>query len=234
MEEQVIDFESRRVLTFDCYGTLIDWESGLLGALRPILDRYRVRFNDERVLEMHGRVESEAQRGEYRTYREILACVVEVMGRELGFAPAPDEIASLADSIPGWTPFPDTVEALQKLKRRFKLGIISNIDDDLIAASIRHLDVEFDWVVTAQQVRSYKPSPNNFERATERIGFPQDAIVHVAQSLFHDVVPAMEIGLATVWVNRRRGRPGFGATPPAEARPDLEVPDLAALVTLIG
>jgi 2-haloacid dehalogenase len=230
----VIDFESRRVLTFDCYGTLIDWESGLLGALRPILDRYRVRIDDERVLEMHARVEPEAQRGEYRTYREVLARVVEGMGRELGFTPSPDEIASFADSVPDWPPFPDTVEALRKLRRRFRLGIISNIDDDLIAASIRRLAVGFGYVVTAQQVRSYKPSLNNFERAIERIGLPRDAIVHVAQSLFHDIVPATEIGLATVWVNRRGRRPGFGATPPAEARPDVEVPDLAALVPLIG
>ena len=230
----MIDFESRRVLTFDCYGTLIDWESGLLGALRPILDRHHVRVDDDRVLGMYARLEPEAQRGEYRTYREILALVVEGIGRELGFTPAPDEIASLADSVPRWKPFPDTVEALQKLKRRFGLGIISNIDDDLIAASIRHLEIEFDWVVTAQQVRSYKPSANNFERAIERIGLPRDAIVHVAQSLFHDVVPATKIGLATVWIDRRGERPGFGATPPAEASPDLKVPDLAALASLIG
>jgi 2-haloacid dehalogenase len=230
----VIDFESREVLTFDCYGTLIDWESGILGALRPILDRYRVRIDDERVLEMHARLEPEAQRGEYRSYREVLARVVGGIGRELGFTPAPDEIASLAESITSWTPFSDTIDALRELKRRFRLGIISNIDDDLIAASLRQLEIEFDWVVTAQQVRSYKPALNNFERAVERIGVPEEAIVHVAQSLFHDVVPAMKLGLATVWVNRRGARPGFGATPAAEARPDLEVPDLAGLVSMIG
>jgi 2-haloacid dehalogenase len=230
----VIDLDSRRALTFDCYGTLIDWESGLLTALRPILDRYRVEIEDERVLQMHARLEPAAQRGEYRSYREILGSVVEGIGRELGFTPAPDEIASLADSVPGWAAFPDTVDALRRLKRRFSLAIISNIDDDLIAGSVRQLGVEFDHVITSQQVRSYKPSLNNFERAVDRIGLSPDAIVHVAQSLFHDIVPATEIGLTTVWVNRRKGRPGFGATPAAEARPDLEVSDLATLALLIG
>jgi 2-haloacid dehalogenase len=121
------------------------------------------------------------------------------------------------------------VAALQTLKQRFKLGIISNIDDDLFAASNRRLGVTFDWVITAQQVRSYKPSTRNFTAAFERIGVPQDRLVHVAQSLFHDHVPAKSLGLATVWVNRRRGHPGPGATPPASARPDLEVPDLQSL-----
>ncbi len=230
----MLDFSSRKALTFDCYGTLIDWESGILTALRPILDRYRVELDDDRLLELYARHEPDAQQGGYRTYREVLGSVVLRIGRELGFTPAPDEIASLAHSIADWKPFPDTVEALRKLKGRFKLGIISNIDDDLLSGSARRLEVEFDWIVTAEQVRSYKPSVNNFERALARIDLHADAIVHVAQSLFHDVVPAHELGIATVWVNRGGARPGSGATPAAVARPDMEVPDLAALVSIIG
>ena len=230
----MFDFSTRVALTFDCYGTLIDWESGILDALRPLLDRYRVEIDDDRLLELYARHEPEVQQGGYRTYREVLGCVVEGIGQELGFTPAPDEIASLADSIADWKPFPDTVEALRKLKRRFKLGIVSNIDDDLFAGSARRLEIDFDWVVTAEQLRSYKPSLNNFERALERIDLPTEAIVHVAQSLFHDVVPAQALGIATVWVNRGGARPGLGATPVAVARPDLEVPDLAMLVTTIG
>ena len=230
----MLDFSSRKALTFDCYGTLIDWEAGILAALRPILDRYRAALDDDRLLELYARHEPDAQRGGYRAYRDVLGSVVEGIGRELGFTASPDETASLADSIADWEPFPDTVEALRKLKKRFKLGIISNIDDDLFAGSARRLEVGFDWIVTAQQVRSYKPSINNFERALERIDLPADAIAHVAQSLFHDVVPARELGIATVWVNRGGARPGSGATPAAVARPDLEVPDLAALVSTIG
>ncbi|MDX1388741.1 MAG: haloacid dehalogenase type II [Acidobacteriota bacterium] len=229
-----MDFSSRRALTFDCYGTLIDWESGILRALRPVLDRYGVEIDDDRLLEFYARHEPDAQAGGYRPYREVLGSVVEGIATELGFTASPDETASLAESIPDWNPFPDTVEALRALKRRFKLGIISNIDDDLFAASARRLEVDFDWVITAEQVGSYKPSTRNFERAIERIGLPGDVIVHVAQSLFHDVVPAKKLGLATVWVNRGGARPGFGATPAAVARPDLEVPDLAALVTAAG
>ena len=128
--------------------------------------------------------------------------------------------------------FPDTVAALARLKTRYQLGVISNVDDDLFAGSARQLGVDFDWVVTAQQVRSYKPSTNNFERALERIGRPRSEILHCAQSLFHDVGPANGMGLATVWVDRRAGKSGTGATPPSSAKPDLTVPDLATLARL--
>jgi 2-haloacid dehalogenase len=131
-----------------------------------------------------------------------------------------------------WPAFPDTSEALQALKKRFKLGIISNIDDDLFAASNQHLGVTFDWVITAQQVRGYKPSTRNFQVAFDRIGLPGQQLVHVAQSLFHDHVPAKSLGLDTVWVNRRAGKPGSGATPPATAQPDLEVPDLQTFAAI--
>jgi 2-haloacid dehalogenase len=120
------------------------------------------------------------------------------------------------------------------LKKKFKLAIISNIDDDLFAFSARRLQVQFDWIITAQQARAYKPSLNNFQVAFRRMGLPQDRILHVAQSLFHDVVPAKALGLSTVWINRRHGQAGFGATPPAQAQPDLEVPDLQTLAATIG
>ena len=230
----MIDWNTRQALTFDCYGTLVDWESGILSALRPILDAAGTPLDDESVLELYARLEPEVQNEPYRPYRAVLAGVVDRLGAELGFRPSDDDRAILAESIEHWDPFPDTIEALFALKRRFKLGILSNIDDDLFAGTARRLGIAFDWVVTAQQLGSYKPALANFEGALDRIGLPRESIVHVAQSLFHDVVPARSIGLSTVWVNRHGDRRGFGATPAAKARPDLEVPDLASLVTLIG
>jgi 2-haloacid dehalogenase len=126
------------------------------------------------------------------------------------------------------------VEALKYLKERYKLAVISNIDDDLFAHSARHLGVPFDWVITAEQVESYKPSLNNFEKAIEIIGAPRGEILHVAQSLYHDIAPAKELGLANVWVNRRHNLKGYGATYPADAVPDLEVPDLATLAMKVA
>jgi 2-haloacid dehalogenase len=121
---------------------------------------------------------------------------------------------------------------LRRLRPRFRLGVLTNCDDDLFAASNRRLGVDFDWIVTAQQVGSYKPDERNFHVMLKRLGLPPERIVHVAQSLYHDHVPAKNLGLATAWVNRRRDRPGFGATPRATASPDLEVPDLRTLAGL--
>jgi 2-haloacid dehalogenase len=126
------------------------------------------------------------------------------------------------------------VEALRALKRRYKLAIISNVDDGLFALTACHLEVEFDWIITAEQVGTYKPSTNNFEVAIARMGVGRERLLHAAESLFHDVVPAKELGLSTVWVHRRTGKEGFGATPPADAEPDLEVPDLRTLASRLG
>jgi 2-haloacid dehalogenase len=228
----LIDFTRKAVLTFDCYGTLIDWESGILSALRPILRAHSVQVSDESLLELYAGLESTGESGVYRPYREILHEVMRGLAGRLGFEPTPTELTALAASVGEWPAFPDTPAALQALKQRFGLGIISNIDDDLFAASNQHLGVTFDWVITAQQVRSYKPSTRNFQVAFDRIGLPEQQLVHVAQSLFHDHVPAKSLGLDTVWVNRRAGKPGSGATPPATAQPDLEVPDLQTFAAI--
>ncbi len=230
----MLDFDRYSHLTFDCYGTLIDWEHGILTALRPILDRHGVAPTDDQVLELYGELEAAAEAGPYRPYRAVLAAVMDGLGARLGFAPSPEERDALAASVEHWPPFPDTVEALRALARRYRLVILSNIDDDLFAGSARQLGVEFAAVITAQQVGSYKPDRRNFRFALERLGVPADRVLHVAQSLYHDIEPAKEIGLTTVWVNRRHDRPGFGATPAATAQPDLEVPDLRTLAPLSG
>ena len=222
-------FTDFSVLTFDCYGTLIDWETGLRDALEPILAAHGVGLPSERALEMFGELETAAEAGAYRRYRAVLGEVLEGFGRRLGFSPTPEEVERFAGSVPSWPPFGDSPNALRAFKQRYRLAIISNIDDDLIARSAETLGVAFDWIVTAEQARSYKPSPNNFRAALDRIGTTPNEILHVAQSLFHDIAPAKSLGWSTVWVNRRQGRVGPGATPPAAVQPDLEVPDLVAL-----
>jgi 2-haloacid dehalogenase len=229
----MLDFDRYEYLTFDCYGTLIDWERGILTAIHPLLAKHGVKISDDELLERYGDLESAAEGGEYHSYKETLAIVMDGFAQYYGFTLAPGERESLASSVGNWPPFADSVEALGILASRYKLVILSNIDDDLFALSAKHLQVQFAEVITAQQVGSYKPNHGHFRVALERLG-PKERILHVAQSLFHDIVPAKEVGLTTVWVNRRHDRPGFGATPPAEARPDLEVPDLRTLAGMVG
>ncbi len=230
----MLRFDDFDVLTFDCYGTLIDWETGILDALRPIFAAHRVDLAPERVLELYGEQESAAERGPYHEYKAILRTVLEGLGARLGFTPAASELEPFSTSVKDWPAFPDSAAALQALHKKYRLAIVSNIDDDLFAHSAQRLQVRFDWIITAQQVKSYKPSLNNFRMAFDRIGVPQNRILHVAQSLFHDIAPANTLGLSSVWVNRRHKQEGSGATPVAQARPDLEVPDLRTLAEKIG
>jgi 2-haloacid dehalogenase len=229
----MLDFRRFRVLTFDCYGTLIDWESGILGALRPLLAAHGKSLADDKLLELYGELEAAAEAGEYQSYRRILEGVARGIGRRLGFEASEQEARSLPESLKNWQPFPDTVAALRKLKSRFKLAVVSNTDDDLFADTARLLEVPFDWVITAQQAGSYKPSHNNFKLALERIALPPEQVLHCAQSIYHDVVPARALGLATVWVNRR-GAKGGGATKAAQGKPDLEVPGMKTLAEMAG
>jgi len=230
----MLDFDGFEVLTFDCYGTLIDWESGIWKTLQPIAATHNVDLSPDRALELYGALETEAERGEYHEYRTVLQLVLKGLGAQLGFLPTANELQHFSMSVRDWPAFPDSAPALLALKKRYKLAIISNIDDDLFAFSAQRLQVKFDWIITAQQAKSYKPSLNNFRMAFERIGLPQSRILHVAQSLFHDIAPAKTLGLSTVWVNRRHDKTGFGATPPAQAQPDLEVPDLRTLARKTG
>ena len=229
-----LNLSSFQVLTFDCYGTLIDWESGIVGAVRGVLAAHDRELPPSEILERFARFESTIQAGAYLTYREVLSRVVDEFGRELGFAPSPEERAALPESVAGWAPFDDTIAALRSLASRHRLAVISNVDDDLFAYSNRRLGVDFDEVVTAQQVGGYKPDARNFELALERLGAPVDAVLHVAQSLFHDIAPAKRLGFATVHVNRVSPHGGSGATMPVSARPDLEVADLATLAEMVG
>ena len=228
-----MDFSHFHYLTFDCYGTLIDWETGILDALRPVLDARGCQAGDEDLLELYGKLESAAQEGEFIAYEDVLILVMEGIAGRFGFEPSPVERRALVDSIGRWPAFPDTTASLAALKVRYDLWILSNIDDDLFARTSPNLGVAVDGLVTAQQIRSYKPSPLHFTTMLERTGASPDRVLHVAQSLFHDIPPARQVGMSTVRVNRRSGRGGSGATPPSAAAPDLEVPDLATLVRMV-
>ena len=233
-----MDFDHFTAISFDCYGTLIDWEAGILPVLRALLASHGHSLPDAGILELYGEFEAEAESGPYQSYRDVLQSVVRAYADRFYFEASSAEIGALYKSVPAWLPFPDTVGALRELQKRYKLVVISNIDDDLFAETRKHLGMEFDVVITAEQARSYKPSIKNFQMALGRLAITPDGLLHAAQSIYHDVVPARSLGIATVWVNRRSARPGIGAVrdspePASEKRPELEVCDLASLAAAV-
>lgn len=218
-----------RLLTFDCYGTLIDWESGIAGAFADAATRAG-RSAPERQAVLHAYADAEAavEAGPYRPYRDVLAAAASRTARTLGWQLGDAEARFLAESLPSWAPFPDTNPALERLAACFRLGILSNVDDDLLAATRRHFPVEWDLLVTAEAVRSYKPAHAHWVEARRRLGAAARDWMHVAQSHYHDVVPVVELGLPVVWVNRTGVR--LDASAP---RPDHEVRTLADAADLL-
>jgi 2-haloalkanoic acid dehalogenase type II len=231
-----LDLRQFDVLSFDCYGTLIDWEAGILAELRAWLASYRQDRSDDAILETFGSVESEVEHATPdRLYRDLLADVHRLLATRWGLPASRAAATAFGGSVPRWPAFPDSAAALADLKRRYKLIILSNVDRRSFAGSNARLGVGFDRICTAEDIGSYKPDPRNFEfliRAAGEMGVAKDRLLHVAQSLYHDIAPATAIGLRTVWVNRRRGKIGGGATPPTTATPDLEVGSLAELAAL--
>ena len=222
-----------RALSFDCYGTLIDWERGLLVAFEELLAARAMHLDEGLLLETFAELEHEVEAGGFQKYRAVLAEVLERMGDELGFVPSAEECAAFAASVARWPPFADSSAALERLANRFDLIVLSNVDADLFRGSELQLGATFAHVFVAEDIGSYKPDARNFEYLKAHAGVQPGELLHVAQSLFHDIGPARDAGLATVWVNRRAGQSGGGATPASEARPDVEVPSLAALVELL-
>jgi 2-haloacid dehalogenase len=227
LQEQPLDFSQFKAITFDCYGTLIDWERGLLAAMRSILQAHETSITDAEILSLYSELEPKAQ-NPYRRYRDVLVQVAREFGKRLGFPVSGDEAQSLPDSLKNWQPFPDTNPALARLNTKYKLAIISNTDDELFAATSKHFNIKFDEVITAEQAKAYKPSLAPFQLALQRLGLSKDEVLHAGQSVFHDVLPAQSFGLASVLVTRR----GFGATKPTHGIPDLMVPDLRTLAEL--
>jgi 2-haloacid dehalogenase len=232
---RISDFDA---LSFDCYGTLIDWESGIVAELRPWLARNGLKLDDNAMLEAFADAESRRQ-AETPTmlYPQILANVYRDLGHRWDIPVADDDAAAFGASVGRWPAFPDSATALQYLKQHYKLVILSNVDRASFARSKEWLGVAFDKIITAEDIGSYKPNPRNFEvliREVEALGVGRARLLHTAQSLFHDVAPARAAGLATVWINRRKGKAGRGAMapPPPGTVPDLEVASLAELADL--
>jgi 2-haloacid dehalogenase len=232
MQSSPIDWAAVEVLSFDCYGTLIDWEAGILASLRSILGSAPAAGPDDALLEAYARHEARLEAEPWQPYRQILGEALTSTIAERGARVPAGARAALGGSVADWPAFPDAVEALAQLRKRFGLAVITNCDTDLFDFSDEKLGRPFTWRITAQLVGSYKPARRNFEFALQHIGLPPERIVHVAQSLYHDHVPAQAMGLRTVWVNRRHDRAGFGATPPASVKPTVTVTDMASLAAM--
>lgn len=215
------------LITFDCYGTLIDWEGGIIAAFQQEAARLGAGLDAEAVIAAYHAEEPAVESTSYRTYREVLAETARGVAARLGLAIEPERATFLAESLPRWQPFADTNAALERLAARYGLGLLSNVDDDLLALTRRHFTVDFDLLVTAQQVGSYKPAHGHFIEARQRKG--EARWLHAAQSYFHDVVPARALGIPVAWVNRKRERPDEGGP-----LPDIEVANLAELADRLG
>jgi len=225
-----LDPDSFDVLTFDCYGTLIDWAAGVSAALQPILTAHDVTIEDEKLFRLYGQFEREVESGAYVQYREVLRRVVRRFGDRFGFSPTNAQADRFADSVGNWPPFDDTNDALRQLSAQFRLAVVSNVDDDLFRDTARHFEVGFDDVITGEQVRAYKPALDPFEATFARLGVPPNRLLHVAQSVYHDVNSAGRLGLSCVWV-RRYGERFDPPTPQTD--PALTVPDLSSLADVL-
>jgi 2-haloacid dehalogenase len=207
------DFEA---LTFDCYGTLIDWESGMIEALKPLTSRVERPLTRDEILQAHARHEASQQRyTPTKLYRHLLPVVYRRLAEEWGVSVEPQECADYGRSVGNWPAFGDSPAALQYLKQHFKLIILSNVDNQSFHASNRRLQVQFDAIYTAEDIGSYKPSARNFDYMLEKLsglGVARDKVLHTAESLFHDHKPANEHRLKSCWIHRRHAQEGFGAT----------------------
>lgn len=212
------------IITFDCYGTLIDWQSGIADAFVRAAREDGIDLRSEEILRAYNLVEPVVEREQYRTYQEVLSESAGRVAHALGWPLAYERATFLVTSLHTWKPFPDTNPALERLRAAgYKLGILSNVDDDLLNSTRRHLTVDFDVIVTAQQVRSYKPAPAHFAAAQAKIGTQR--WLHAAQSNFHDIVPANSLGIPTAWVNRHGNEARPGGTPTFEVRSLAELAD---------
>ncbi|MCE2458470.1 MAG: HAD-IA family hydrolase [Dehalococcoidia bacterium] len=230
----MLDFQQYEWLSFDCYGTLVDWETGISDAVDAALRSHNIQLSRSEILELFAEVEPQIQVGTgFLEYRRVLRRVMALIGISLDFQFTQSDLTCLADTLPSWPIFSDTIPSLRAMKARYKLAIISNVDDDLFAQTAKVLEVSFDAVVTAQQVRSYKPDLSNFHTALERMDVDKSRWLHIGESLYHDIGPANQLGISSVWVNRGHDREGAGATRPTDAKPDLEVPDLETLVRMM-
>ena len=218
-----LDPDAFDVLTFDCYGTLVDWQHGIVDYLQPVLTRHDAHVTDDFILEFFAETEPVLQR-QGGKYADVLRGVLDRFGTRLGFVPTAAERDGFPASLGEWKPFPDTIDALTRLGQRFRLAVISNVDDALFSLTRKALDIEFAHVITAEAAGAYKPDHRVFEAALAELGCGRDRILHVAESLYHDIAPASELEFATVWIDRNRG--AQGAARGADAQPTWTFPTL--------
>jgi 2-haloalkanoic acid dehalogenase type II len=215
------------IITFDCYGTLIDWERGIVNAFLSEAARDGVELDARSIIAAYMAEEPAVEGEQYRPYRDVLGETAQRVAGELGWTIEPERAGFLAASVPRWQPFPDTNPALERLAQKFQLGILSNIDDDLLEATLKHLTVRFDLTITAERVRSYKPGLSHFQEAVARtLG---KRLLHAAQSYFHDVVPTSRLKIPVAWVNRKGESIGGGGI-----EPTYQLQDLTGLADLLG
>jgi len=215
-------------VTFDVYGTLIDWEDGIFDAFSKEADRDGFTIERDQLIPLFMETEKEIEGGSYELYAEVLRRTAVRLSRELEWPLEPSRSGFLPDSVQRWRPFRETNPTLEKLKKKFQIGLISNIDDKLLGQTRRHMPVDFDLVVTAQQVRSYKPDPAHFTEAERRMG-TKKGWVHVAASYYHDVVPCVKQRVPVIWANRARQ-----SLEPNQKKPTAEVHNLRESAKLLG
>ena len=215
-----------KYLTFDCYGTLIDWRTGIERELSAALGQIRVRGQE--LLEAYGRAER-MEEATYKKYREVLRRSVLSLSGQLGTAVSDEAARRFADSVPSWPPFPDSAAFLRKMgSKGYKTYILSNVDDDLLGDTIRNHHLEVDGLVTAEQVGSYKPRDGHWLEFLRRTRARREEVLHIAQSVYHDIIPAQRLGIDSVWVNR------YGERLPPGASPSMISDTLADLATALG
>jgi 2-haloacid dehalogenase len=222
-------------LSFDCYGTLIDWENGILDQALPRLADAGARNVDPvKLLRAYVTHEAALEVGPFQAYRNVLAQTFLRLGADLGVQLDDASCSAFAEGLAEWPPFPDTIDALRRLGSKYRLVILSNVDDGLFDRTAKRLGISFDAVITAEQVRSYKPALGHFQAARDRLGLSPANWLHVAQSLYHDHVPAKSLGLRTVWVDRPTQLAGTGIAPAARVIPDARTTTLAEVAELLA
>lgn len=229
-----MEFTDFDVLSFDCYGTLIDWEAGIASVLSPWAAAHNLSVTDEELLTRYAGHEAKVLRDEPTImYPAATAKAFAAVGRDLDAEVTDADLRRMSDSVPGWPAFTDSAASLRELAKHFKLIILSNIDNASFREANKKLGVEFTRILTAEDIGSYKPNEANFDalgKTVEELGVTKKRLLHVAQSLFHDHLPAQRANYATVWINRRHDRPGWGATPPPEGTvvPEISFTSMAA------
>jgi 2-haloacid dehalogenase len=222
-------FRNKKYITFDCYGTLIDWEGGIRNAVKKIADKNGFNINLDEISDKYIKVELEVEKEQYRKYHEVLALASKRLLKEEGVAISDDEALEFSNSIYSWQPFPETHNSLAALKQKgYKLIILSNIDNAIIKRSIALIGIGFDGVVTAEEVGSYKPAYGHWQEMLKRFNTQKEEVLHVAASYTHDIIPAKEQGFDAIWINRNNEKPT------REIKPDLEFNDLTPLPSVLA